>query len=66
MDLTSINSRISLATVTEKTLYLDLPICLKNQHLLRDMITDDITIRIYFKNDIMENDETADKAKIEV
>jgi len=53
MDLSNINNRISLAANTTKTYYLDLPIILKNQLILRDCVDSDLTIRIYFRKDIL-------------
>ena len=53
MDLSNINNRTSLAADTTKTYYLDLPIILKNQLILRDCIDSDLTVRIHFKKDIL-------------
>jgi len=66
LDLSNINNRTSLAANTTKKFFIDLPIVLKNLFILRDCITDDITIKIYFKLDICENASSTKNDKLEV
>ena len=49
LDLTNMNTATTLAASTTKKFFIDLPILLKNLWILRDCITDDISLKIYFK-----------------
>ena len=53
MDLTNINNRTALNANTSQKYYIDLPILLKNQSILKDCITHDLTVKVTFRKDIL-------------